>query len=58
MADCNANLCKRIGYCDLGGYCKKVHPKVREELLKTRKPTAIDVETFKANGSGINCEKN
>ena len=57
MEQCNGNLCKRIGYCDLGGYCKKVDPKIRKELLKTRHPSAIEVEKFIAKGSGANCQK-
>ena len=47
MACGNANLCKKVGYCEMGGYCKKVHPKIREQLLKAKKPSNIDVEIFK-----------
>lgn len=57
MACGNANLCKKVGYCEMAAYCQRVHPKLREELLKNTKVSAIDVEIFKANGSGAKCTK-
>lgn len=57
MAHCNANLCRKVGYCNMAAYCKKVHPKLREEFLKGSTASEIDVEIFKANGSGANCTK-
>lgn len=57
MACSTSNLCKKEGYCQMGAYCEKVHPKIRETLLKNSNASAIDVEIFKANGSGKNCQK-
>lgn len=57
MACGNANLCKKVGYCEMAAYCQKVHPKLREEFLKSSTISAIDVEIFKAGGSGRNCTK-
>lgn len=53
----NSNLCGKENYCEMAAYCTKVHPRIREELLKTSKASAIDVEIFKANGSGRNCKE-
>lgn len=49
------NLCEKNSYCKMAAYCKKVHPNLRKELLKTSTASAIDVEIFKANGSGEKC---
>lgn len=55
----NGNLCPRTSYCEYGAYCKRVHPKIREELKKTSTVSVIDAERFIANGSGNKCtEKN
>lgn len=53
----NDNLCKRVDYCKMKAYCQKVHPKLREEFLKSSTVSAIDVEIFKASGNGVNCTK-
>lgn len=55
MTKCNANLCGRENYCKMGAYCAKVHPKIREQLLKTSTVSKVDIEIFKAQGSGAKC---
>lgn len=53
----NRNLCPRETYCEYGAYCERVNQKIRAELRKTSSVSAIDIEIFKTNGSGINCQK-
>ena len=57
MACCNSNLCRKEGYCEMGAYCTRVHPNVRKQLLKRNRSSAIDIEIFRAGGSGRNCTK-
>lgn len=51
----NGNLCPREAYCEYGAYCVRVDPRIRVELKKTSSVSKIDVEIFKAKGSGIAC---
>ena len=41
----------------MGAYCTRVHPNVRKQLLKSNRSSAIDIEIFRAGGSGRNCTK-
>lgn len=55
MVENNGGLCKRKNLCSMAAYCVRVHPKIQEELKEKNKPTAIDIEKFKAKGRGANC---
>lgn len=55
MVTNNGNLCPKETYCKYGAYCERVDPKIRAELMKTSSVSAIDVEIFVANGSGMKC---
>jgi len=49
-------FCSKKDYCRFGANCEKVNPKIRENLLKTRKqPSKIEVENFISQGAGRNC---
>ena len=54
MAHNNANLCPNENYCSMAAYCCRIHPEMRKYLLETSNQNAIDIEIFKANGSGKN----